>query len=196
METNGKKQNEPDPPHVAALKESLKAHILAILDKPISVRMLTAVENTARISRDLLISMKDPRQLHRRSGGGNIIGYGAGAPYAAYDDEGVDEDSDNPGYSLPGGSVGLFPGGTRAETFAATLMRELVAMSDRWKTSTVIETASDLVNSISRAKEEQMPRDIIDGLEAKLRERLAIEKAEHTLTKPTLVEGAHDHEHG
>jgi len=187
-----KKPKEPDPPHVTAVKESLKNHLLAILEKPISFRMLTALETTARISRDLLITMKDPRQLRRRGGvamgGGVVMGGNYNVPMASYDDEEMGEDSlgydDGAGGLIPNG---IAVGGMRAETFAATLMRELVAMGDKWRQpAPVVETASDLVMSISRARAEKMPDDIIEGLEAKLRERLALEKAEHTISKPAM----------
>lgn len=203
---NGKKPKEPDPPHVVAVKESLKNHLLAILEKPISFRMLTALETTARISRDLLITMKDPRQLRRRAGSPVVMGGNYNVPMASYDDEESDEGlgyDDGVGGVIPGN---IAMGGMRAETFAATLMRELVAMGDRWRQPAApVETASDLVMSISRARAEKMPDDIIAGLEAKLRERLALDKGEHTLSKATPVlpapaapapEGAHDHEHG
>ena len=148
-------------PDITGLKAALQAQLKALIEAPLTPRMLTRIASAATLARDLLIAVKDPRAMNRRLGGNIALGYGSLQGGATYDDDFGDM-SPNP-----------YPGGMRAETFGATMVREGIAALKEMKTPK--PTASELVNAIAVAKEKGLDAHV-PKLEAALEEALGIVK--------------------
>jgi hypothetical protein len=159
-----------DPPEVALLKAALKAELQSILDKPFTARMLSELGRAAQLSREFLMLKKDPRARRGQVGQtfptpvGAYNSYGAGMGDLA-SDYGMEESDDMPS-PITGTSSMM-----RAETFGATIMRELIAAMKDWQKPR--PTVSDLVSGIASAKLSGL-EDVVKTLEAELRQILGV----------------------
>jgi hypothetical protein len=123
----------PDAPEERALQEAIRAKLSVLLQAPLTPRSLLQIEATARLGRELVAVGLDAEALASTP-------FGNGGGYYL-------EDTDQ--------------GNTRAETFAATLLREFVALNKPR------ETSSDIVAAIAEAKKQGL-----DDVAARLQEKL------------------------
>ena len=91
--------------------DAIQAKLIAIASEPVTPASLMRLEQTARLSRELLVVDKQPEALRRRNKISNIS-YGS-----------------NPGYDAPiydDNSVSMITPSDSAETFGATIIREAI----------------------------------------------------------------------
>jgi len=139
-----------EPP--SALMEALRAQLRTILDKPLTPRSLLEMEQTARLSRELLIVGKMP-EAKRTGYPGSIMSPMFLGDTASY------ESSAAPYVSSP-----------QSETFGVSMIRELVAkLPELMKPKEVVyrESAASLIDAITAARDAKMD-DVVQKLKAKL----------------------------
>jgi len=136
-----------EPP--TALMEALRAQLRTILDKPLTPRSLLEMEQTARLSRELLIVGKMP-EAKRTGYPGSIMSPMFLGDTASY------ESSAAPYVSSP-----------QSETFGVSVIRELVTKLPELMKPKEVESAASLIDAITAAREAKMD-DVVQKLKAKL----------------------------
>lgn len=135
------------------LAEALRQKLREIIDQPISFRSLLELEETARLGRELLIVGKDPEALRgKRLRSGNVS-YVSSNSLAAVSMDGDDDGS--LAYSSP------------AETFGATVIREIVGVASALMGSRNEPTPLEIVTAAALAQEKGMT-ELAQKLTAKL----------------------------
>jgi len=142
-----------EPP--SALMEALRAQLRSILDKPLTPRSLLEMEQTARLSRELLIVGKMPEAKRTGYPGSIMSPMLMGGDTASYEQ-----------------SSASFPYVTspQSETFGVSMIRELVAkLPELMKPKEVVyrESAASLIDAITAARDAKMD-DVVQKLKAKL----------------------------
>lgn len=142
------------------LMEALRKQLQSILEKPLTPRTLLELEQTARLSRDLLVVGKVP-EARGATGLGLMASPGVFSTYGL-------------GYGAGMGD-GPYTSSPQSETFGATMVRELVAaLPALMKPKEVVyrESAASLIDAITAAREAKMD-DVVEKLKAKLDQLLA-----------------------
>ncbi len=149
-----KRQGAPD-----AIKDALKAQLQAVLEKPLTAKMLTELSQTAELAHKMLIVAGEPRAIRNRRGrgAGDMLSSGYGGGGGMMDVIGPDDDSDGPLAPAPFG-VG--------ENFGAETLRNLVADANKPK-------LPELMRSLGIAQ------GLLDDAR-KVRDKSGIETAAHT----------------
>jgi hypothetical protein len=112
---NETKKVAPPPPDPAFV-EALKTRLQTILDRPVTPRSLLELEQTSRLSREMLVVGRAPEALRRPGFGGGYV-----MPNTVdMIDFGEDSLGDTNGVTMKPNE--------RPETFAATLAREVMAL--------------------------------------------------------------------
>lgn len=146
----------PSPEQESPLMEALRKQLQTIVEKPLTPRTLVELEQTARLSRELLIVGKMPEA--RRTG------YpGASAMLTPmYLGDTATYEAQNP--------LGPYVTSPQSETFGVSVVRELVTKLPelmKAKEAGPRETAASLIDAITAAREAKMD-DVVEKLKAKL----------------------------
>lgn len=139
-----------EPPR--ALMEALQAQLRAIVDKPLTPGSLLELEQTARLSRELLVVGKMPAK--RPGYPGAIMSPMYLGDTSSYESSGAAPYATSP----------------QSETFGVSVIREIVTkLPELMKPKEVVyrESAASLIDAITAAREAKMD-DVVAKLKAKL----------------------------
>lgn len=139
------------------VREALQARLLEIVHKPLTPRSLLELEQTARLTRELLTLGKDPRAIRKQSVYQGIQGVG-------YSSNSMDDYEDSnesnvanlenlnglvsPGYELVPMGTAKSP---KTENFGASILREMLAMKGAANQHTPSPT--EIISAIALARE-------------------------------------------
>lgn len=139
-------------PEVESLKAAFKAQLSALIEKPLTARSLLSLEQTARLAREVLAIGKDSRAISRQQPMGYMDDSAYGVPVSPL----------SPGELIQG------PNPYRAETFGATMMRELIAAAQEFRkpkpTALELVIAIDEAHKRNMTEHEQVLRAELDSL--------------------------------
>jgi hypothetical protein len=130
-------------PATEALLEAFRARIVEGAAKQLTPRTMLEIAQLAELARKTLVVCKNPFQLRQRN---KLLQFKNGEDFGDNDDEDGGEVAFN-GAQFSGAH-------TKAETFGATIVRELVAIAKNLATR---PSATDTVTAIALAKHNNMP---------------------------------------